>query len=46
MRLIGTNKSSNGRVWKVFGGVALAAFAAVVIVNFQDIKRMIKIHMM
>lgn len=46
MSLIGTNKPSNGRVWKVFGGAALAAFAAVLIVNFQDIKRIIKIHMM
>jgi hypothetical protein len=30
----------------VFGGAALVAFAAVLIVNFQDIKRIIKIHLM
>lgn len=46
MKLFNHKKSSNGLVWKLVGGVALAAFAAGVVANFNDIKRYIKITMM
>jgi hypothetical protein len=32
--------------WKIVGGVALAAVAAGLIINFPDLRRYIKIEMM
>lgn len=40
------HKKSNGLVWKLIGGVALAAVAAGVVANLPDIKRYIKITTM
>jgi hypothetical protein len=39
-------KKTNHKVWKVVGGVALAALAAGLIVSFPDIKRYIKMSSM
>jgi len=39
-------KHSGHRVWKIVGGLALAAIAAGVLANLQDIKRYIRISMM
>jgi len=39
-------KKSNGTVWKVAGGMALAALAAGLIANFNDLRRLLKIHTM
>ena len=39
-------KKKNGMVWKMVGGVALAAFAAGLIANVGDLKRYIKISTM
>jgi len=44
--LFAPKKKSNGTVWKVLGGAALALLAAGVVVNFPDIKRYIKISTM
>ena len=41
-----SDKSSKCKVWKVVGGLALAALTAGLIANFQDIKRLIRIHTM
>jgi hypothetical protein len=43
MSFFDQKKSSNGTAWKIAGGAALALVAAGVIVNFQDIKRYIRI---
>jgi hypothetical protein len=46
MGLINCEKSSNGKVWRVVGSVALAALVVGVIYNLPDIKRYIKITTM
>ena len=46
MRLTDCEKSSNGKVWKVIGGVALVALAVGLVYNLPDIKRYIKITTM
>jgi hypothetical protein len=46
MKLLESDKSCNGMIWKVVGGLALAALTAGLIANIPDIKRMIKIHIM
>ena len=39
-------QKSNGMLWKVIGGVALAVITAELIANFSDIKRLVRIHTM
>lgn len=39
-------RSSGVGLWSIVGGVALVAVAALVVVNFPDIKRYIKISTM
>jgi hypothetical protein len=46
MKLFERKKKSNLLVWKMIGGVGLAALAVELIVNFHDIKRYIKITTM
>ena len=46
MKWLEHKKPSNGKVWKVIGGVALAVIAAELIANMRDIKRLVQIHTM
>jgi hypothetical protein len=47
MKLLARKKhKSNGTVWKVVGGVALAVVTAGLIANLHDIKRLIHMHTM
>jgi len=43
---VGKRNSNGGSFWKVIGGVALVAAAALVITNLHDIRRYIKISTM
>jgi hypothetical protein len=46
MKWLEHKRKSNGRVWKVIGGVALVVIAAELITNLRDIKRLVHIHTM
>lgn len=46
MKLFERKKKSNGLIWKLVGGVGLAALAAGLVVNLHDIRRYIKITTM
>ena len=40
------DNKSDGKFWKVIGGVALALVTAGLIANMHDIKRLVRIHTM
>ena len=46
MKLFAKKHKSNGKVWKLVGGVALAVVTAGLIANLHDIKRLIHMHTM
>ncbi len=46
MKLFEIRKKSNGKIWKMIGGAALAMVAAGVVANFRDIARYIRITTM
>lgn len=46
MKPLREQQKSNGKIWRVIGGVALAVVTAGLIANFHDIKRYIRITTM